>query len=257
MKKKKIFIGVFAISIIIILVCLLVIFKLKQQIKLADANTNNLQNVVHTEISENTIDENMIDINSTDVESIVSSNEIVENQDASIQPQEISKPQLAGINQKQTSVVNPVTEKSVETSIQQSQQKPNTQNQVNNKAQVQENTQEKTNIKNNNQLNTQTHTNVENTQQKQVPKNNVSTYVENTEIINRMTEVIENNETDDMKKYGYTIQPTSSIVDATSEFSFTKQRVKDKIKHKFGTIKIYARDYYINGVFQYTECFII
>ena len=31
----------------------------------------------------------------------------------------------------------------------------------------------------------------------------------------------------------------------------------DKIKYKFGTIKIYARDYYNNGQFICTQCYII
>ena len=59
------------------------------------------------------------------------------------------------------------------------------------------------------------------------------------------------------KLYGYNIVIDSSIVEDTSQFTYTKQRVIDKIKYKFGTIKIYARDYYNNGQLICTQCYII
>ena len=69
--------------------------------------------------------------------------------------------------------------------------------------------------------------------------------------------VINNNQSEDMKNYGYKIVVDSSIVDITSQFTYTEQRVIDKITWKFGTIRIYARDYYCNGQYVWTECFII
>ena len=60
-----------------------------------------------------------------------------------------------------------------------------------------------------------------------------------------------------METYGCIVTPDSSIVDQTSEFTFTEERMIGKIKYKFGTIKIYARDYYKNGVYQYTQCFML
>ena len=76
-------------------------------------------------------------------------------------------------------------------------------------------------------------------------------------MINTIKNVINNNQSEDMKNYGYNIVVDSSIVDITSQFTYTQQRVIDKITWKFGTIRIYARDYYCNGQYVWTECFII
>lgn len=75
--------------------------------------------------------------------------------------------------------------------------------------------------------------------------------------INEMIAVINNNPSEDMLQFGYNVVSDSSIVGLTTEFTYSEKRVKDKIAHKFGTIKVYARDYYLNGQYQYTECYII
>lgn len=93
----------------------------------------------------------------------------------------------------------------------------------------------------------------ENTQQKQ----NVHTYKYNSSIVEKMKQDIKNNESEYMKKYGYNIVVDESIVTQTNQFTYTGNRVKDKIIYKFGTIKIYARDYYLNGNYMYTECYLI
>ena len=59
------------------------------------------------------------------------------------------------------------------------------------------------------------------------------------------------------KKYGYEIVPDSTIPELTNEFTFTEQRVINKITWKSGIIRIYARDYYFNGNYISTQCFII
>lgn len=82
-------------------------------------------------------------------------------------------------------------------------------------------------------------------------------YKTNDAMINTIKNVINSNQSEDMKLYGYNIVIDSSIVEDTSQFTYTKQRVIDKIKYKFGTIKIYARDYYNNGQFICTQCYII
>lgn len=82
-------------------------------------------------------------------------------------------------------------------------------------------------------------------------------FKENSNMINTIKNVINNNQSEDMKNYGYNIVVDSSIVDITSQFTYTEQRVIDKIAWKFGTIRIYARDYYCNGQYVWTECFII
>ena len=82
-------------------------------------------------------------------------------------------------------------------------------------------------------------------------------YKTNDTMINTIKNVINSNQSEDMKLYGYNIVIDSSIVEDTSQFTYTKQRVIDKIKYKFGIIKIYARDYYNNGQFISTQCYII
>lgn len=89
------------------------------------------------------------------------------------------------------------------------------------------------------------------------PKQDVHTYKYNSSIVNKITNDIKNNESEYMKKYGYNIVVDESIVNLTNQFTYTTNRVKDKIINKFGTIKIYARDYYLNGDYMYTEAYIL
>lgn len=90
-----------------------------------------------------------------------------------------------------------------------------------------------------------------------VQQKDVEEYKVNQEMINKITSIINNNQTEDMKNFGYQIVVDSSITSMTSQFTFTEKRVKDKIAWKFGTIKVYARDYYRNGNYVWTECYII
>lgn len=82
-------------------------------------------------------------------------------------------------------------------------------------------------------------------------------YKRNNRMIEKMKNIIQKNETEDMKKYGYEIVVDSSIEEMTNQFTYTEDRVKQKITWKFGTIKIYAEDYYCNGQYIMTECYII
>ena len=76
-------------------------------------------------------------------------------------------------------------------------------------------------------------------------------------MINTIKQTINENITEDMKEYGYQIIIDSSITNSTNQFTFTKDRVIAKIQYKFGTIRVYAQDYYKDGELVYTECFII
>ena len=82
-------------------------------------------------------------------------------------------------------------------------------------------------------------------------------YKTNDAMINTIKNVINSNQSEDMKLYGYNVVVDSSIIDITSQFTYTEQRVIDKIKYKFGTIRIYARNYYNNGEYICTQCYII
>lgn len=108
----------------------------------------------------------------------------------------------------------------------------------------------------------QNETNIQNQETKQetvkkdTPKN-IKSYVRNTTMKNTMKEYMENNPSEYMQQYGFTIEPDSKIVNETNQFSYTEYRMSAKIKHKFGTIKIYAQDFFLDGVYQFTECFLL
>lgn len=108
----------------------------------------------------------------------------------------------------------------------------------------------------------QNETNIQNQETKQetvkkdTPKN-IKAYVRNTTMENTMKEYMENNPSEYMQQYGFTIEPDSKIVNETNQFSYTEYRMSAKIKHKFGTIKIYAQDVFLDGVYQFTECFLL
>lgn len=82
-------------------------------------------------------------------------------------------------------------------------------------------------------------------------------YVVNQQMIETLRQTIINNESENMKQYGYTIEVDSSIKSLTNPFTFTEIRVKNLIKHNFGTIKIYAEDYYVDGELIMTNSYII
>ena len=95
------------------------------------------------------------------------------------------------------------------------------------------------------------------TKQQQTSNTKKEEYKRNNQMIEKMKNIIQKNETEDMKKYGYEIVVDSSIKEMTNQFTYTEDRVKQKITWKFGTIKIYAEDYYCNGQYIMTECYII
>jgi len=82
-------------------------------------------------------------------------------------------------------------------------------------------------------------------------------YKINEKKIAEIRNIINSNPSEDMKLYGYEIVVDSSITEITTQFTFTEKRVKNKITWKFGTIRIYAQDYYRNGQYITTECYLI
>lgn len=76
-------------------------------------------------------------------------------------------------------------------------------------------------------------------------------------MINKMKKIIQENESPDMKEYGYTIVVDPNVRSVTNGFTFTEKRVKSAIYNNFGTIRIYAEDYYDSyGNFVSTDCYI-
>lgn len=101
---------------------------------------------------------------------------------------------------------------------------------------------------------------------KEIPQENIivkenkapiEEYKINEKKIAEIRNIINSNHSEDMKLYGYEIVVDSSITEVTTQFTFTEKRVKDKIVWKFGTIRIYAQDYYRNGQYITTECYLI
>lgn len=82
-------------------------------------------------------------------------------------------------------------------------------------------------------------------------------YKVNSAMIEQMRNIIQNNESALMQEQGYNIVVDSSIITETNQFTFTEYRVKNKIINAFGTIKIYAQDYYHNNQYMYTECYLM
>lgn len=108
--------------------------------------------------------------------------------------------------------------------------------------------------------------NKDSTINKEIPQENVlveentaptEEYKINEKKIAEIRNIINSNPSEDMKLYGYEIVVDSSITELTTQFTFTEKRVKDKIAWKFGTIRIYAQDYYRNGQYITTECYLI
>ena len=73
----------------------------------------------------------------------------------------------------------------------------------------------------------------------------------------QLVDIINNNPSQFMQQYGYTVNIDSSITNLTNQFTFFENRVIEKIQNKFGTIRVYAEDYYLNGEYLFTECYII
>lgn len=198
------------------------------------------------------------------------SGEIVTDFENTIQESKIEKDKISNSieeNKKEENIMQiAITEKS-------KQQKQEQINQVENKKENSNNDQAKSeNVKVNNikietslnQSNTQNKEQQNKTEKQEIQKQNNITipkvqkkYVKNDKMIEKIRNVIENNITEDMKKYGYKIVIDSSMKELTNQFTFTENRVKNNIKYSFDIIKIYAEDYYSNGQLIMTQCYIL
>lgn len=84
----------------------------------------------------------------------------------------------------------------------------------------------------------------------------IEEYKINNDMINKMKQTINNNKTEDMINLGYEVVVDSSIVTKTNYFTYSDARLISKLTYRFGAIRIYARDLYVNGEYAHTECFI-
>lgn len=233
--KKYLYCFIIIISIIIMVV-LGIIFKNKQ----LSIATNNESNVLDKNLLES---ENIVE--TEEQEEIQQNEEIREeqnNQEENKQQQPITESTnnkvITTNNKVKETQKNPITTKNTS----------NSQSNIN-----QTKTQEEQKPVNNKQ---ETTTQAQTQSTKAQTKEEGEKFIRNDTMINKIKSVIDNNKSDNMKTYGYTIQVDSSIKSKTNQFTFAESRVINLIKYSFGTIRIYAEDYYNNGQFIMTECYI-
>lgn len=192
---------------------------------------------------------NQEEIQENVVEETETKNELIENvavNEEKIESQEIPQEQIVETKKEEKEVSSNVSDKTTSVGKEQS-LKVNTQKQEVKNTEVQVN---------------QKQPKIEETTIQEPKNNNVTTTKKeelkrNDKMIETIRNVIRKNETEDMKNFGYKIVVDSSIKQLTNQFTYSENRVKNYLRNKFGTIKIYAEDYYCNGEFIMTECYII
>lgn len=210
-----------------------------------DKIKNDNNNLEITEIADKPKEENNLLVENKNTETIIEQSKAIDNT-------EVAKKEK--IQQKETSN---------ETKKDNSNIKASKQLKSNNSNQISENVNEKENesnkeVKKENKVIQKGETKQQQTSDTKKEENvKKEEYKRNNQMIEKMKNIIQKNETEDMKKYGYEIVVDSSIKEMTNQFTYTEDRVKQKITWKFGTIKIYAEDYYCNGQYIMTECYII
>lgn len=244
MNKKKFLIGLIVILVVAILLCLTFIFFKKQQ-----------------NLAENTFETATFDLLE---ENVIPENEIIDVTIAEV-VEEITPEENTNIQENIETKVDTASQKSQSSPIESSNTKQE-QLQVNQGMQTKIQTQPETKIVEpaQNQVQTEQTKITEENKEVITPPSQSTTqitkdeekYVRNDAMINRIKEVIQSNESEYMKTYGYTIVVDSSIKEQANQFTFTETRVKSYITYRFGTIKIYAEDYYRNGQLIMTECYI-
>lgn len=236
MNKKKICIVIIGVLILIILACILINIFTRKNISVSNNGKNTIQ-------EENTIVKNeIVGNNSAVVDENIVKNDVL--QDTNISKEEKIK----------TSNNKEISKETI-----QNNQKVKSNKEQNHKVQVPVTSTEETQAKpqeniNNNKEDKPTSV----PSQKPVkPEENTEKYIRNDNIINKIKQVIKENETANMKDFGYNIVVDSSIKNQTNQFTYTTNRVINSIKSKFGTIRIYAEDYYKNGDLVMTMCYIL
>lgn len=250
MNKKKICIIISSIVVFTIITCVALYLYSKNSQKL-ESSTFLGDEEIQNEIVQEEIIENTTDVETPEVQEEKSEPNENENQ------KEINTP----IIQEEKETSRPVTASSSKvneekTNTKSIEQKPKTTQTEIKKAETPKQVE-----------NTTTATNIETPKKEEIKEDskptqtttpaNTEKYVRNNEMINKIKSVMQNNESDFMKQYGYNIVVDSSIKAQTNQFTYTENRVKSYITYKFGTIRIYAEDYYVNGNLIMTECYIL
>lgn len=231
MNIKKILIGTTTILFIIIFICVLITLKKSKKI---DVGKNvNVFFESTPQLEENLkVENNTIEFETTDT---------IEQSQVKKAPEVKEQQEIQETSQQGKNSVSPRVNTN-ETTSQVSQTISKTQ--VENKESMTTQTQEK------NEIVTPPST------ETKVETMNEEKYIRNDTIISKIKSVINNNPSEYMKTYGYNIVVDNSIKEHCNQFTFTENRIKSYITYCFGTIRIYAEDYYKNGQLIMTECYI-
>lgn len=253
--KKKICIGIIIILIVVIVVCLGKAFFNNKQMKVSNENkiieeTNTNKILEENIITENEVDEENVLINADteSIENTINTAQITDVKEISSETPQASTitttskmtPTQVQQETKQTTQTNVEETKVVEAPTQIISQVP---------IQIAAVTEEKNETVIKKEENTK--------EDPKIETKDEELYVINESMINQIKQVIESNASENMITYGYEIVVDSSIKNLTNQFTYTENRVKSAISSKFGTIRIYAEDYYRNGQLIMTECYII
>lgn len=77
----------------------------------------------------------------------------------------------------------------------------------------------------------------------------------NDEMIQKIKTYISTHETERMKKYGYSFVVDSEVVKITNPFTYSEFNMNSCL-NRTGEYRIYAQDYYYNGKYVETQCFV-
>ena len=57
-------------------------------------------------------------------------------------------------------------------------------------------------------------------------------------------------------EYGYTVTANKNVMNYADQFTYSESNVKAIVITGGTKYQVYAQDFYINDVFQYTECYL-
>ncbi len=120
------------------------------------------------------------------------------------------------------------------------------------------------NINTNNKTKEEKQNVVQQPQEKQEEKNEIKQEVvqqpvrevrRNDEMIQKIKNYISTHETERMKKYGYSFVVDPEVVKITHPFTYSEFNMNSCL-NRTGEYRIYAQDYYYNGKYVETQCFV-
>lgn len=259
---NKVFIFAIILLIVIFIIGGIFIYKLTRNNNIENANPGMAENKIVQEVAQNIpqedVEENLIEqMDNIEDKTIQTEN----NQESQVNKVDTKTENTTSHSTDASQIVESNKSETIETKPQENIQNTESNNQVSNnknKEETKENTQENKKDEEKSKEEVEQETTEEKKQEDvEQPKEIGEKYIQNDEMINKIKQVIENNVTEDMSMYGYEIIVDSSIKELTNQFTFTETRVKNALRFKFGTIRIYAEDYYKDEQYIMTECYII